>query len=86
MNAMRKMIVLILLLVLITAAIPAFGSEPLQSVKESEAGITFDLTDLADGPMFLDTEADGIAMQLIVLKTEDEVRLAVEAADYKVLE
>ena len=76
---MRKMIVLILLLVLITAAIPAFGSEPLQPVKESEAGITFDLTDL-------DTEADGIAIQLIVLKTEDEVRLAVEAADYKVLE
>ena len=83
---MRKMIVLILLLVLITAAIPAFGSEPLQPVKESEAGITFDLTDLADEPMFLDTEADGIAMQLIVLKTEDEVRLAVEAADYKILE
>ena len=73
---MRKVIVLILLLVLITAAIPAFGSELLQSVKESEAGITFDLTDLADEPMFLDTEADGIVMQLIVLKTENEVRLA----------
>ena len=52
--------------------------------KAQEQGM--DITDLADEPMFLDTEADGIAMQLIVLKTENEVRLAVEAADYKVLE
>lgn len=74
---MRKMMVLVLMIILITASIPAYGSEPLKPVKRTETEeITFDITDLADEPMFLDTEADGIAMQLIVLKTEDEVRLA----------
>ncbi len=74
---MKKIILLILTLVLIMLLMPANGSEPVYSTEESETTkVSFDITELADEPMFIDTEADGIAIQLIVLKMDDEVRLA----------
>ena len=74
---MKKMVLLILSLVLIMLLMPAYGSEPVNSAEESEtAKVSFDISELADEPMFIDTEADGNAMQLIILKTDDRVRLA----------
>lgn len=74
---MKKIILLIITLVLIMLLMPANGSEPVYSTEESETTkVSFDITELAEEPMFIDTEADGIAMQLIVLKMDDEVRLA----------
>ena len=74
---MKKMVLLILSLVLIMLLMPAYGLEPVNSAEESEtAKVSFDISELADEPMFIDTEADANAMQLIILKTDDRVRLA----------
>ena len=71
---MKKMVLLILSLVLIMPLMPAYGSEPVNSAEESEtAKVSFDISELADEPMFIDTEADGNAMQLIILKTDDGI-------------
>ena len=74
---MKKIILLILALVLIMVLVPAYGSEAVPfGGKQETAGLTVDITDLTEEPMFIDAEADGIAMQLIALRTNNEVRLA----------
>ena len=74
---MRKIAVLILALVWIMVLTPAYGSDPVNAAEKTETvGVTFDISDLADEPMFMDAEADGIAMQLIAVRADDEVRLA----------
>ena len=74
---MKKIILLILAFMLITVLVSAYGSEAVSSGEKQEtAGLTVDITDLTEEPIFIDAEADGIAMQLIALRTNDEVRLA----------
>lgn len=74
---MKKIILLILALVLIMVLVPAYGSEAVPfGGKQETTGLTVDITDLTEEPMFIDAEADGIAMQLIALRTNNEVRLA----------
>ena len=63
---MKKIILLIIALILITLLVSAYGSETVPSGEKQEtAGLTVDITDLTEEPMFIDAEADGIAMQLI---------------------
>ena len=63
---MKKIIFLIIALILITLLVSAYGSETVPSGRKQEtAGFTVDITDLTEEPMFIDAEADGIAMQLI---------------------
>ena len=74
---MKKIIFLIIALILITLLVSAYGSETVPSGRKQEtAGFTVDITDLTEEPMFIDAEADGIAMQLIAVRAGDEVRLA----------
>ncbi|MBR3430118.1 MAG: DUF2318 domain-containing protein [Clostridia bacterium] len=74
---MKKIIFLIIALILITLLVSAYGSETVPSGRKQEtAGLTVDITDLTEEPMFIDAEADGIAMQLIAVRAGDEVRLA----------
>ena len=62
---MKKIIFLIIALILITLLVSAYGSETVPSGRKQEtAGLTVDITDLTEEPMFIDAEADGIAMQL----------------------
>lgn len=63
---MKKIIFLIIALILITLLVSAYGSETVPSGRKQEtAGLTVDITDLTEEPMFIDAEADGIAMQLM---------------------
>lgn len=74
---MRKNVFLVLSFVLIMTLIHAYGSEPVNSVEESETAIvSFDITELAEEPMFIDAEADGLGIQLIAVRAGNEVRLA----------
>ena len=74
---MKKIILLILALMLTMILVSAYGSEAMPSGEKTEtAGLTVDITDLTEEPMFIDAEADDIAMQLIAVRAGDEVRLA----------
>ena len=75
---MRKNVFLVLSFVLIMTLIHAYGSEPVNSVEESETAIVsfVDITELAEEPMFIDAAADGLGIQLITVRAGNEVRLA----------
>ena len=74
---MKKIIFLIIALILITLLVSAYGSETAISGENPETtGLIVDITDLTEEPMFIDAEADGIAMQLIAVRAEAERRLA----------
>ena len=74
---MKKIILLILTIMLIMTLVSAYGSEAMPSGENPKtAGLTVDITDLKEEPMFVDAEVDNIAMQLIALRMDDEVRLA----------
>ena len=74
---MKRLAVILSMFVLTWTALSACGamSEAVEAKPET-ADLSIDAALLTGEPTFIDAESDGIAMQLIALKAEDEVRLA----------
>ena len=74
---MKKKTSLILLITLIAAVfLSACGADTDVGQTEGAAGLSFSISELTEEPTFIDWKQEGTAMQLIALKSGDEVRLA----------
>ena len=74
---MKKKTSLILLITLIAAVfLSACGADTDVGQTEGAAGLSFSISELTEEPTFIDWKQDGTAMQLIALKSGDELRLA----------
>ena len=73
---MKRIVIILVILVLIVVLSACGSKSEASEAKPETADLTFDISALTGEPTFIDAESDGIAMQLIALKAEDEVRLA----------
>ena len=73
---MKRIVIILVILVLIVVLSACGSKSEASEAKPETADLTFDISALTGEPTFIDAESNGISMQLIALKTGDEVRLA----------